>query len=176
MHNSVTPNKGFQMPSVKPRLALTLPQHRYDLLKRLGELTGSSMASTVTELLDECYPVLERVVMALEVAKNASESAKAGFRESCDKAIQELEPYRDVVSNQFDLFMDEVTKGNSGVEMTRGTDARERAGGRDISNSDTSTEGLNPRVVTRGSGFPTPPPKTQVKKPRKAHQKGNTAK
>jgi hypothetical protein len=134
------------------------------------------MASTVTELLDECYPVLERVVMALEVARNASESAKAGFRESCDKAIQELEPYRAAVTDQFDLFMDEVTKGKTGVERVRGTDARKRAGGLNISISDTSAEGLNPRVVTRGSGFLTTPPESLVKKPRKAHQKGNTAK
>src|SRR5574343_1460497 len=104
------------MPSVKPRLALTLPEHRHDLLKRLAGLQGVSMASVVTELLEECYPVLERVVVALEAAKSASESAKEGLRASCDKAIEELEPYRAIVTSQFDLFMDEITRQAHGTD------------------------------------------------------------
>lgn len=155
------------MPSVKPRLALTLPEHRHDLLKRLAALQGVSMASVVTELLEECYPVLERVVVALEAAKTASESAKTGLRESCDKAIAELEPYRDIALTQFDLFMDEITRQAHGTDGAR--DEPRAAGGASVPSAHTA---INPRVVTRGSGSTDTPPIPQVRKSRKASGKG----
>jgi hypothetical protein len=156
------------MPSVKPRLALTLPEHRHDLLKRLAGLQGVSMASVVTELLEECYPVLERVVLALEAAKTASESAKAGLRESCDKAIEELEPYRVLVSDQFDLFMDGITRQIQDAEAPA---TQPRSGGGAGVSADASAA-VNPRVVTRGSGIPDTPPIPHVRKSRNPSAKG----
>lgn len=155
------------MPSVKPRLALTLPEHRHDLLKRLAALQGVSMASVVTELLEECYPVLERVVVALETAKSASESVKTGIRESCDKAIEELEPYRVAVSDQFDLFMDGLTRQIQGEASPRDGAAASALGA-----GSPRPASVNPRVVTRGSGSPDTPPIPHVRKSRKASGKG----
>ena len=63
------------MRTFNPRVGLTLKPHRYDLLKRMAALQGVSMASLVTELLEEFYPVLERVCVALEMAKGAQESS-----------------------------------------------------------------------------------------------------
>jgi hypothetical protein len=151
------------MPSVKPRLALTLPEHRYELLRRLAALQGVSMASVVTELLEECYPVLERVAVALEAAKSASESVKSGLRDSCDKAIEELEPYRDQFMDQFDLFMDGITS-----QARTATEIATPPQGGGASAGDGRAGGVvNPRVVTRGSGTSTPLPLNQVKKARK---------
>lgn len=147
------------MPSVKPRLALTLPEHRHDLIKRLAGLQGVSMASVVTELLEECYPVLERVVVALEAAKSASESAKTGLRESCDRAIAEIEPYREQFVDQFDLFIDGITRQAQGVEEVP-PNARSAS---PVTTSTPSATGGNPRVVTRGSGSTNTPPIKQVK-------------
>ena len=152
------------MPSVKPRLALTFPEHRHDLLKRLAGLQGVSMASVVTELLEECYPVLERVVVALEAAKSASESAKTGLRDSCDRAIAELEPYRDEFMGQWDMFMDGITR--------QVQDAGERAERNDAHSPASSAPTVNPRVVTRGSGSPDAPPIPHVRKSRKPSGKG----
>lgn len=156
------------MPSVKPRLALTLPEHRHDLLKRLAALQGVSMASVVTELLEECYPVLERVVVALEAAKLASESAKTGLRESCDKAIAEMEPYRDQFMDQFNLFMDGITRQAQGAEEVS-PNARSAS---PHTESAPSSSAVNPRVVTRGSGSTDTPPIPHVRKSRKASGKG----
>lgn len=155
------------MPSVKPRLALTLPEHRHDLLKRLAALQGVSMASVVTELLEECYPVLERVCVALETAKTASESVKTGIRESCDKAIEELEPYRVAVSDQFDLFMDGLTRQIQGEASTR--DGAEAAA---LGDDSGRSAAVNPRVVTRGSGHTDTTPLPHVRNTRKPSRKG----
>jgi len=154
------------MPSLKPRLALTLPEHRHDLLKRLAALQGVSMASVVTELLEECYPVLERVVVALEVAKTASESARAGLRESCDKAMAEIEPYRDASLESFDRYMGEITR-QAGEPLPVSDGKRSAA----ETGNGSGAEGVNPRVVTRGSGIPTPPPPTPARNPRKGVSK-----
>lgn len=156
------------MPSLKPRLALTLQPHRHDLLKRLAGLQGVSMASVVTDLLEECYPVLERVVVALEMAKSASESAKVGLRESCDKAIEDLEPYRDLVTSQFDLFMGEITRQVQGASDATGDAPRAAPVAADAPTS----EGVNPRVVTRGSGTDRTIPLSRVRKSRKPVLKG----
>ena len=68
------------MPTAKPRLNLTLPQHRYDLLKRLADIQGVSMSSVVTDVMEEVYPVLERVCVVLEAALLAKKTSKEGLR------------------------------------------------------------------------------------------------
>jgi hypothetical protein len=126
------------------------------------------MASVVTELLEECYPVLERVVVALEAAKSASESAKTGLRDSCDRAIAEMEPYRDHFMDQFDLFMDGITRQAQGAEEVS---PNARSASPNASSAPSAHTG-NPRVVTRGSGIPENTPIPHVRKSRKASGKG----
>lgn len=155
------------MPSVKPRLALTLPEPRYSLLKRLAALQGVSMASVVTDLLEECYPVLERVLAALEAAKSASESAKTGLRDSCYQAISELEPYRDQFLDQFDLFMEAITSQAQGSGEVSPTERSESPN----TSPEPSLPPVNPRVVTRGSGSRDTPPILPTRKPGKPSAK-----
>lgn len=141
------------MPSIKPRIALTLEPGRYALLKRLAALQGVSMASLVQELLEECYPVLERVLQALEAVQEANESAKAGLRAAADQAIEQLAPMGAEVEAQFDLFINKALEAKA-------------------------VEEGNPRVVTRGSGTKrdtTTPPSSPKKNPSKPLiQRGST--
>ena len=53
---------------------LTLPPHRYDLITRLAALQGVSRAYLVNDMLEEIYPVLERVCVVLEAAKQSQAS------------------------------------------------------------------------------------------------------
>lgn len=136
------------MPSNKPRLALTIPQHRYDLLERLARLQGVSKASVVMELMDQAWPVLERVCIAIEAVQRMQDGVKPGFREACDKALAELEPHAQAVTDQFDLFISGVLDGSQGVERPA-----ECTGG--ASPGRTAAGAVDPRPVIRGSGFPT---------------------
>ena len=68
------------MPTTNPRLSLTLPPHRYDLITRLATLQGVSRAYLVNDMLEEIYPVLERVCVVLEAAKQSQASVKHGLR------------------------------------------------------------------------------------------------
>ena len=57
------------MATTKPRINVTLEQHRYDLFKRLAALQGVSMSSLVAELLEAVADPMERVCVVLEAAK-----------------------------------------------------------------------------------------------------------
>lgn len=121
------------MPTKQKRLALTIPPHRMELLKRLSRLQGVPTTRLVTELLDEFYPVLERVTIALENAKHAQESSKAGLKESAEKAMAHIQPMLDASMQQLDIFLKQIQEA---TELPK----------------DDSDEEANPRVVTRGSG------------------------
>ena len=90
------------------RLSLTLPPHRYDLITRLATLQGVSRAYLVNDMLEEIYPVLERVCVVLEAAKQSQASVKHGLREAAQQAEDELVPLAQSVLGQFDLFMERV--------------------------------------------------------------------
>lgn len=165
------------MPTIKPRIKLTLEQPRYDLLKRLAALQGVSMASLVTDMLDEFYPVMERVCVVLEAAQQAQETSKQGLREAVAQAEAQLIPLAKATLSQFDLFMDKVEgsfQGGGGDDV--GVAARAAAPASPPSPSSAprkrSAAGANPRVVTRGSGSTDTPPIPHVRKSRKASGKG----
>lgn len=102
------------MPATNPRISISIPLYRHDLLRRLAGLQGVSVSSMVGDLLAEFYPVLERVCVALEAAKQAQESSKAGVREAADRALREMEPLMAAVTAQADLFFAEVDRAFSG--------------------------------------------------------------
>ena len=122
------------MATKKPRIAITLEPQRYDLLKRLATLQGGSMAGLVGELMEVTFPVLERVCVALEAAKQASESSIEGMRIAADRAMAELQPMMDASMDQLDMFVSDYQKAVSDASAA-------------------VTESLSPRVVTRGSGI-----------------------
>ena len=132
------------MATKKPRIAITLEPHRYDLLKRLATLQGGSMAGLVGELMEVTFPVLERVCVALEAAKQASESSIEGMRIAADRAMAELQPMMDASMDQLDMFVSDYQKAVSDASAA-------------------VTESLSPRVVTRGSGSQQHNPRSQVK-------------
>ena len=158
------------MPTEKPRVQLTLPPERHALLKRLAALQGVSMAALVTDMLEEFYPVMERVTVVLEAARQAQETSKQGLRDAVAQAEAELLPLARATLSQFDLFMDQVEGSVTGGAPGRGEmDGRPRrppaAPARKppkASRGGPGTEG-NPRVVTRGSGMKKPHPSNAPK-------------
>lgn len=161
------------MPTTNPRIAITLNPHRYDLLKRMAGLQGVSMASMVTELLEEFYPVLERVCVALEHAKLAQESSKQGIRESAVSAYQKIIPLTQAANGQLDLLLDAVM-GLPVGEVSPTVGARPHGGGRDRNVGEAGA--VNPRVVTRGSGSKRHRPLNQVKSSTGKASKGGSPK
>ena len=102
------------MPTPNPRINLTMQPHRYELVKRLATVQGVSMASVISEVLEEVYPVLERVCVVLEAARMAKETQRAGMREAVAAAEAELVPIIDKAVAQFDMFIDDAQKALGG--------------------------------------------------------------
>lgn len=154
------------MPTIKPRVQLTLNQHEHDLLKRLAGLQGVSMASLITEILEPAFPVLERVCVVLEAAQRAQESSKEGMRTAMAKAEAELIPHLLDAVDQFDLFvgdvgtsvgadLDGMPESSSVIRKAMGDEkppSRTIARRRGVTPRDRPEGRVDPPLVTRGSG------------------------
>ena len=155
------------MPTANPRIAITVLPHRHDLLKRLAALQGVSMAALVSELLEEFYPVLERVCVALEMAQHAQDSSKSGIREAAAKAEADLAPLVASSMDQLDMFlqkMQDTIQGENKHDLApTESGARSDTGSGGGCSNPSASEGLSPRVVTRGSGTKTGKPLKPVK-------------
>lgn len=159
----VTHRKENAMPTSNPRLQLTLSPHRYDLIKRLSVIQGVSMSSVVTDILDEVYPVLERVCVVLEAAKQAQETGKQGLRDAVAQAESELVPILYQAVDQLDIFMEDAAK-SVGFELStdsRAAEAIRRAQAPQQTSQQIAPQGAagggsakarTPRHVIRGSG------------------------
>lgn len=149
------------MPSVNPRINLTLPPHRYELLSRLARLQGSSRAGIISETMELVYPMLERVCVVLEAAQKAQQTRHDGLREVVTKAEAELMPLLYEAASQFDLFMDDIggtvgldKQAISSMEQVRkilegeGSPASGSGGRREPDGR--GARGANPRICNTG--------------------------
>lgn len=112
------------MPTNKPRVAVTLEPHTHEVIERLAVLQGRTRGAVIAELLDSVAPALGRTVALLEAAKEAPEQVKRGLRNVVEGVHQELVQASGDASLQLGIFL-----GQLGAE-----------------------EGVDPHVVTRGSG------------------------
>jgi len=113
------------MPTVKPRIAVTLPQETFDVLARLAELQNRSRGSVVAELLVEITPPLARTVALLEAAFAAPDQVKQGLRSVVEGVHRELVAVSGDGINQMDLLLEQLKAmpddGSTPVPVTRGS-------------------------------------------------------
>lgn len=134
------------MPTAKPRIAVTLEQSTFEVIARMASLQGVSRGSVVADLLDSVAPVLARTVALLEAAAAAPKQVQDGLREVVESAHDDFMVIAGDATNQLDMLFDAFSKS-----------------------------GLDPHVVTRGSGITDTPPKPKPNKARKGSSTGGTA-
>jgi hypothetical protein len=135
------------MPTVKPRVTITLEQSTHDVIDRLAALQGRTRGVVIAELLDEVVPALSRTVALLEAAAAAPQQVKAGLRAVVEGV------HRDLVAVSGD--------GIGQLDMLLGVVA------------DASVRGANPHVVTRGSGMDTHGGRDTTEQLRKARSRAS---
>nr|CRY95647.1 hypothetical protein [uncultured prokaryote] len=134
------------MPTAKPRIAVTLEQSTFEVIARMAALQGVSRGSIVADLLDSVAPSLARTVSLLEAAAAAPKQVQDGLREVVEAAHDDFTALAGDATRQLDMLLDAFAR-----------------------------TGVDPHVVTRGSGI-TPPASVEVpKKPRKRSKPGGTA-
>ena len=134
------------MPTAKPRIAVTLEQSTFEVIARMAALQGVSRGSVVADLLDSVAPVLARTVALLEAAAAAPKQVQDGLREVVESAHEDFMVIAGDATNQLDMLFDAFSKS-----------------------------GVDPHVVTRGSGITDTPPKPKPNKARKGSSTGGTA-
>lgn len=102
------------MPTIKPRITITLEPHSHEVLSRLSASTHQSMASIVTEILDTAIPSLERVVVVMERAASATQEVRDGVAAAVERAERELMPALLAAAGQSDLFLADLAVKASG--------------------------------------------------------------
>lgn len=101
------------MSTTRPRITVTLTDHQHTVLKRMSELSGSSMSFIVGDFLETALPMLERVVVAMQAASQASQEVKHGLVESFTKAEKEILPQLAQMMGQLDMLLEPVPAAGS---------------------------------------------------------------
>lgn len=112
------------MPTVKPRVQVTLEPYDHEVIERLAALQGRTRGAVIADLLHEVTPALARTVALLEAAAEAPEQVKKGLRSVVESAHDELVQVAGDGLKQMDFLLSELS----------------------------APAGANPHVVTRGSG------------------------
>jgi DNA-binding GntR family transcriptional regulator len=79
------------MPTLKPRLALTLPPETRAAVRDLADASGKAESTVVSELLAEMVPTLHDLAKLLRAAKSGKKAAaKAALRDLMGNAMAEV--------------------------------------------------------------------------------------
>lgn len=129
------------MPTIKPRVQVTLEPQTHEVIERLARLQGRTRGAVIAELLDSVAPALIRTVALIEAAQEAPEQVKQGLRAVVDSVHDDLVAVSGDSIQQMDWLLGEL--------------------------SSAPQEGVNPHVVTRGSGINPHAEEAAPKTPRK---------
>uniref|UniRef100_UPI00287F8070 hypothetical protein n=1 Tax=Pseudomonas aeruginosa TaxID=287 RepID=UPI00287F8070 len=67
------------MPTIKPRVQVTLEPSTHEVIERLAALQGCSRGAVIADLIDSVAPALGRTVALLEAAREAPAQVRQGL-------------------------------------------------------------------------------------------------
>jgi hypothetical protein len=117
------------MPTLKPRVNVTLEPADHAALQKLSAITGDSMSKIIADLVSPCVPALGRMALALERARDAPAEVRAGLLAAVESAERDFLPVMQAGA-------DAGAKGLAAIEEasrarpTAATRARSAGGGR----------------------------------------------
>jgi hypothetical protein len=116
------------MPTIKPRVQVTLEPQTHEVIQRLAFLQGRTRGAVISDLLEAVGPALGRTVALLEAAAAAPDKIKDGLRAVINSTHDDLVAAGGEGTKQLDFILDQLTNG-------------------------AGSTGVDPHVVTRGSGI-----------------------
>lgn len=143
------------MPTLNPRISITLTPATAAVLRELAALGGQSQSSIVGELLETSLPVFERVVAAMRAASTIQASAKAEIASGLERAQVKLEDQMGLMLGDMDATMRPLLEA---AEKVTRRGAGGGAGGRALARTAAPAKAPNrlttPVPLTGGSGHP----------------------
>ena len=147
------------MPTLNPRLTVTLTPAVAAVMKRMSELTGNSQSALVGELLEETRPIFERMVLVMQAAKDVKGkvredliSSMEGVQDRLEKQLGLLEPIFEQESLSLIDQAEKVVRRGSGDARLRSAAPEPRSGSTPISN-----RGVTPHAKQAGKAKRTVP-------------------
>lgn len=142
----------FTMPTINPRVTVTISPQVAAVLKELSDAGGNSQSAIVGELLETALPVLERVALALRAAASIQSTAR-------DEIAAGLGRAQDKMEAQLPLLLGELD-----AQIRPILDAAERVGRRGVGKGGgrvlATPERARDASTKRDSGVTTPVPLT----------------
>lgn len=96
------------MPTLNPRITITLTPRVHAALNRFSELTGKSKSSMVGEILEESIPMFLKLIKVIEAAKLANDSIAAKIVAPFNKAQAQVESQLGLAWDSMDGITDDL--------------------------------------------------------------------
>jgi hypothetical protein len=129
------------MPTLNPRITVTLTPAVSAVMKRMSELTGNSQSAIVGELLEEARPIFERMVQVMQAAKDVKGRVKEdliqsmeGVQDRLEKQLGLLEPLFEEESRSLLERAEKVARRGTGEARLRSDASEPRSVSTPISN------------------------------------------
>jgi hypothetical protein len=132
------------MPTLNPRVNVTLSPSLDLLVGRFALVQRVSKAQVLRELLEAAEPALQRAVLLMEAAASAGSGVLAGLASSLGKAQADLEGRLDEALAMADGSTADLVTQAQALRSRRPTSARPRAG------AETAGAQKNPPASNRG--------------------------
>lgn len=134
------------MPTLNPRLSVTLKPSTSAQLHELSRLTGDSQSGIISEILEQSSIVFERLITVLQ----AAEIAKADLKQS---AAADLDASQKRIESQLGLMLDDMTSSFQPLlqqaEMIKRR-SRRAGGGRSSASTTTARREESTPISNRG--------------------------
>lgn len=93
------------MATLKPRITITLTEHRHELLRRLAALRGVSMSAVVVELIETVSESLERVCVLMAAAESAPGQMQSGLKRTIQQQERRISRLMQEANAQGDMLL-----------------------------------------------------------------------
>ncbi len=103
------------MPTLKPRITITLTEHHHQILSGLANLQKVSMSSIVVDLVDSATPVLERVLQLMTAAAKAPQEALEELSRSMQLAEMDVLAMQKAALSQLNSIVSGAGEGGGGA-------------------------------------------------------------
>jgi hypothetical protein len=159
------------MPTLLPRINVTLSQPAAAVLRRLSELTGNSQSRLIGEMVQEALPVLERMCQVLAAADKAKLVMRTNSAERLQAAQSKVEAQLGLVLEGFDEYTGSLL---SDVEAVHRRERRSGGQARAARPGVAPIEASATPGKRAGRGSVTPPSNRGVRSVDNSNRKGKT--
>jgi len=141
------------MPTVNPRVNVTLAPSTDALVCRLAGLQGVSKSQVLRELLEAAEPALQRAAALMEAAANSKGAVLDGLAKSLERAQDAVEANLQEHLAKADSIVSDLVNEAQAVRGRRPATSAQRAGRAAPGGGEEAISGgSTPVPVTRGSG------------------------